>query len=72
MPLKLSFVGDSLSGKTTLAQKLITKYGIVLINPVQIITDAFELNKEPVAEDPKKKKDSKKPEEENPEKIALK
>lgn len=37
MPLKISFIGDSLSGKTTLAQKLVAKYGIVLINPVQII-----------------------------------
>lgn len=37
MPLKISFIGDSLSGKTTLTQKLVAKYGIVLINPVQII-----------------------------------
>jgi adenylate kinase family enzyme len=41
MPLKMSFVGDSLSGKTALAQKLIAKYGITLINPVQIINEAF-------------------------------
>jgi adenylate kinase family enzyme len=37
MPLKISFIGDSLSGKTTIGQKLITKYGIILINPIQII-----------------------------------
>lgn len=37
MPLKLAFLGDSLSGKTTLSQKLSQKYGIVLINPVVVI-----------------------------------
>lgn len=37
MPLKLGLVGDSLSGKTTIAQKLNTKYGVILINPHAII-----------------------------------
>jgi adenylate kinase family enzyme len=63
MPLKIAFVGNSLAGKTTISQKLSQKFGIIFINPVSIISEAFELNKEPVAEDPKKKKDSKKPEE---------
>lgn len=45
MPLKISFVGDSLSGKTTLSQKIAQKYGIIFINPVSVIAEAFELNK---------------------------
>ena len=44
----------------------------MVINPKNVINEAFQLNKEPVLEDPKKKKDPKKTEEENPEKIALK
>ncbi len=47
MPLKISFVGNTLSGKTTLSQKLAQKYGLVVINPVSILSEAFELNKEP-------------------------
>jgi predicted NACHT family NTPase len=38
MPLKISLVGDSLVGKTTLSQKIAQKYGIVFINPVSIIS----------------------------------
>jgi hypothetical protein len=45
MPLKLGFVGNTLSGKTTLSQKLAQKYNLILINPQQIINEAFELNK---------------------------
>ncbi len=45
MPLKIGFVGHNLSGKTILSQKIAQKYGIVFINPVAIITEAFELNK---------------------------
>jgi adenylate kinase family enzyme len=45
MPLKIAFLGDSLSGKTIFSQKLSQKYGIILINPVSIIIEAFELNK---------------------------
>ena len=62
MPLKMAFVGDKFSGKTTISQKISSKYGVLIINPVNIIGQAFQLNKEPVIEDPKKKKDSKKPE----------
>lgn len=45
MPLKIGFVGNSLSGKTTISQKLAQKYSVVLINPVQVLAEAFELNK---------------------------
>jgi dephospho-CoA kinase len=72
MPLKIGFVGDRLSGKSSIANKIAAKYGIMIIDPKTILKESFELNKEPVVEDPKKKKDLKKPEEENPEKIALK
>lgn len=48
MPLKVAFVGNSLSGKTTISQKLSQKYGLVFINPVSILSEAFELNKEPI------------------------
>ena len=72
MPLKIGFVGSHLSGKSLIAEKIAAKYGVTIINPKTILSQAFELNKEPVVEDPKKKKDSKKPEEENPMKIALK
>lgn len=41
MPLKIGFVGNSLSGKTTFSQKIAQKYGAVLINPVQVIAEAF-------------------------------
>jgi len=63
MPLKMSLLGDHLSGKTTISHKLSAKYGVVIINPQAVITEALELNKEPIIEDPKKKKDLKKPEE---------
>jgi adenylate kinase family enzyme len=38
MPLKIGFIGNSLSGKTALSQRLAQKYGIIYINPVAIIT----------------------------------
>jgi adenylate kinase family enzyme len=45
VPIKIGFLGDSLSGKTTIAQKICHKYGLILINPVQLINEAFDLNK---------------------------
>ena len=66
MPLKIGFIGNHLSGKSVIIEKCASKYGIMTIDPVSLLKQAFELNKEPVAEDPKKKKDPKKPEEENP------
>lgn len=41
MPLKMSFLGDTLSGKSTIANKISSKYGLVLINPQQLINEAF-------------------------------
>jgi adenylate kinase family enzyme len=41
MPLKIGFIGNSLSGKTALSQRLAQKYGLVYINPVSIISEAF-------------------------------
>lgn len=60
MPLKIGFVGKSQAGKSTYSQKICQKFGIVLINPASVIAEAFDLNKE-VVEDPKKKKEAKKP-----------
>lgn len=48
MPLKIGLAGDKSSVKTTLALKLSEKYGVIIINPVTIINEAFELNKEVV------------------------
>lgn len=63
MPLKVAFIGDRLSGKSTIAERIANKYGIICINPRNIIKEAVELNKEPpIIEDPKKKKDPKKTE----------
>ena len=66
MPLKIGFVGNRLSGKSSIATKIAAKYGINIIDPKALLKEAIELNKQPIVEDPKKKKDSKKPEEENP------
>lgn len=41
MPLKMGLLGDHLAGKTTIAQKLSSKYGVVIINPQAIITEAL-------------------------------
>ena len=48
MPLKIGVAGNKSSVKTTLALRLSEKYGVILINPVNIINEAFELNKEVV------------------------
>lgn len=63
MPLRIGVSGNRLSGKTTQIKKLLTKYsGLVLIDPKKILTEALELARpQPLIEDPKKKKDSKKP-----------
>ena len=63
LPLKMTFVGNKLSGKSTMSQKLSEKYGLALIDPTKIVKEALDLAKPPPAEDPKKagKKDSKKP-----------
>jgi dephospho-CoA kinase len=45
MPLKIGFIGDHLTGKTTISQKIANKYGVMIINPASIISEAFELNK---------------------------
>lgn len=45
MPLKVAFIGDRLSGKSTIAEKIANKYGIICINPRNIIKEAVELNK---------------------------
>ncbi len=37
MPLKIGLVGNHLSGKTTLAQQISNKYGVMIINPQQVI-----------------------------------
>lgn len=37
MPLKIGLLGDRLSGKTTISQKLAGKYGVIIINPQAII-----------------------------------
>jgi len=37
MPVKIGFVGDSLSGKSTISQKLSAKYGVIVINPHTVI-----------------------------------
>lgn len=68
MPLRIGVTGNRLSGKTTQIKKLLAKYpGLVLIDPKRILTEALELARPPPQiEDPKKKKDSKKPEEESP------
>ncbi len=64
MPLRIGISGNRLSGKTTQIKKLLTKYpSLVLIDPRKILTEALELARPPPQnEDPKKKKDSKKPE----------
>ena len=61
MPIKIGFLGNRLSGKSVISGKVAAKYGITVIDPKLILNEAYELNKEPVVEDPKKKKDSKKP-----------
>ena len=61
MPLKIGFVGNRLSGKSSIASKIASKYGVSIIDPKVLLKEAIDLNKEPVVEDPKKKKDSKKP-----------
>jgi adenylate kinase family enzyme len=38
MPLKIGLLGDQLSGKTTLSQKISQKYGVIFINPASIIS----------------------------------
>jgi adenylate kinase family enzyme len=37
MPLKLGLIGNTLSGRKTQAQKLCAKYGLVYIDPVDIV-----------------------------------
>lgn len=37
MPLKLVCYGPRLSGKSTLAAKLSEKYGLLLINPLEVM-----------------------------------
>jgi len=63
MPLKIGFVGSRLSGKSSIANKIAAKYDVPILDPKAILKEAIDLNKEPIIEDPKKKKDSKKPEE---------
>jgi hypothetical protein len=41
MPLKICFLGNKLSGKTTLSQKISSKYGVLIINPVTVLAEAF-------------------------------
>jgi dephospho-CoA kinase len=41
LPLKIAFVGDRLSGKSSVAQKIGSKYGIMVINPQNVINEAF-------------------------------
>jgi cytidylate kinase len=73
MPLKLCIFGPRATGKSTQLARLAERYGLLIINPTDIITEALSLAKPPVEEDPKKaKKDNKKAEEPTAEKIALK
>lgn len=37
MPMKVCLTGNTLSGKTTLAHKLSSKYGTMIINPQSVI-----------------------------------
>lgn len=48
MPLKISMNGSRLAGKTSLSAKLSEKYGIPIINPTELLTEAFEMAKPPV------------------------
>lgn len=73
MPLKVSVIGSTLTGRKTQAQKLAAKYGLVYIDPYEVLREALTLaNPPPVDEKKAGKKDGKKPEEDKPEKAALK
>lgn len=41
MPLKVTFLGAKLTGKSTHTAKLAEKYGVIIINPKEIIKQAI-------------------------------
>ena len=41
MPLKIGFIGNRLSGKTIIASKIAAKYGIMIIDPKTMLSEAF-------------------------------
>ena len=45
MPLKIGFIGNRLSGKSSIANKIANKYGVTIVDPKSILNEAFELNK---------------------------
>jgi adenylate kinase family enzyme len=62
MPLKLNVVGNTLSGRRTQAQRLANKYGLIYIDPYDIIREALLLANPVIIEDKKAgKKEAKKP-----------
>ncbi len=54
MPLKITLNGARLAGKSTHSAKLAEKYGVIIINPREIIKEALDLARPPIEEDPKK------------------
>lgn len=61
LPLKISIIGGRFSGRKTSAKYLNLKYGLEIIDIEAVIKEAIKLANPP-PEDPKKKKDPKKPE----------
>lgn len=62
MPLKLSVIGSTLSGRKTQAQKLAARYGLVYIDPYEVVKEALTLANPPPVDDKKAgKKEAKKP-----------
>ena len=48
MPLKIMLSGNRVTGKTTMTGKVAEKFGLNIIDPVELLKEAIEMAKPPV------------------------